>query len=579
MPASALLLAPDFTILAATASYLRDTMTSAADIVGRGIFDVFPDNPDDPAATGVAQLRSSLERVVASRCSDTMAVQKYDVRRSAMEGSQFEERHWSPVNSPVLDGEGVLVGIVHQVMDVTEFVRPQASREADGHAASMHTEAMEHEVYIRAQELQRVNERLRLSEERFRLLGRATNDIIWDWDLVTGQAWVSDGFEALLGYRPDEIEPFVERETGTVNHHAWQVHIHPDDRESVARQHAEAIESGASWQFEYRLIHRSGHAVWAESRGVVLRDDGGRAVRAIGGTRDLTAEKAAETRLREHAALIDQASDAIVVRDLDDRVLVWSAGAERLYGWAADEITGSRDPNALSSESDPRRLLQQAGAWHGESLHTTKDGGTVVVEERWTLLTDDTGAPRGVLVMSTDLTEQRRLVHRAFRDPLTGAANRALFEEHLDSALRRLHRHDHLAAVLVVDLDHFKEVNDTYGHTGGDTVLREVAARLERTVRASDTVARIGGDEFAIVLDELPTVADADMSAERIWIELTSTPVMIGDTPVPIDASVGVAVAEAPDEEVIDLLDRADRAMYLAKRADVRRRRHPTAFQ
>ncbi|HLG69257.1 MAG TPA: PAS domain-containing protein, partial [Chloroflexota bacterium] len=128
-PGLYLVLAPDLRIVAASDAYLRATMTVRDQIVGRGIFDAFPDNPDDPGATGVANLRASLEHVLRDKTPHTMAVQKYDVRQPASEGGAFEERYWSPVNSPVLDEKGEIAWIIHRVEDVTEFVRMQ-QREA-----------------------------------------------------------------------------------------------------------------------------------------------------------------------------------------------------------------------------------------------------------------------------------------------------------------------------------------------------------------------------------------------------------------------------------------------------------------
>ncbi len=140
---------PDFTILGASDAYLRATLTERGKIVGRGLFDVFPDNPDDPNAAGTRNLRASLERVLAGKTSDMMAVQKYDVRRPEIEGGGFEERFWSPVNSPVLSAEHEVLYVIHRVEDVTEFVRVSRSREA-----------MELEIQRRSRELEAANREL-----------------------------------------------------------------------------------------------------------------------------------------------------------------------------------------------------------------------------------------------------------------------------------------------------------------------------------------------------------------------------------------------------------------------------------
>ncbi len=158
---------PRFTILEATSAYLRATLTERAAIVGRGLFEVFPDNPDDPHATGTSNLRASLERVIASGAPDTMAVQKYDIRKPDDQGGGFEERFWSPINAPVMSPTGGLAFIIHRVTDVTELVR---TRQLD----ELRREAMNLELVARGQELDAANKLLRGANDR---LGLANNEL------------------------------------------------------------------------------------------------------------------------------------------------------------------------------------------------------------------------------------------------------------------------------------------------------------------------------------------------------------------------------------------------------------------
>lgn len=179
-PGLYLVLKPDLTIVAVSDAYLKATLTVRENILGRGIFDVFPDNPDDPQATGVANLRASLVRVLNTKAPDTMAVQKYDIRRPAAEGGGFEERYWSPVNSPVLDDEGKLAYIIHRVEDVTEFVRlKQQGIEQSNLARELRKRAdqMEVEVFLRAQELQQANEKLRAANAELDRLYQKTKEL------------------------------------------------------------------------------------------------------------------------------------------------------------------------------------------------------------------------------------------------------------------------------------------------------------------------------------------------------------------------------------------------------------------
>lgn len=168
VPGLYLVLTPDFTIVAVSDAYLHATMTARDRILGRKLFDVFPDNPDDPHATGTSNLRASLERVLQTRQPDTMAVQKYDIRRPESEGGGFEERYWSPVNSPVLAPDGCVAFIIHRVEDVTEFIRlKQQGSEQHRVAEELRTRAgqMETEIFLRAQEVQEANRQLRVANE------------------------------------------------------------------------------------------------------------------------------------------------------------------------------------------------------------------------------------------------------------------------------------------------------------------------------------------------------------------------------------------------------------------------------
>jgi signal transduction histidine kinase len=180
-PGLYLVLLPDFRIVAVSDAYLQATMTSRDAILGKGIFEVFPDNPDDPTATGERNLRESLQRVLASRRADSMAVQKYDIRRPASEGGGFEERYWSPVNSPVAGVAGEVLYIIDRVEDVTEFVRlKQKGQERERVAEALRARAgqMESEVYVRAQQLSEANRQLRTANESLERLYRQIAELM-----------------------------------------------------------------------------------------------------------------------------------------------------------------------------------------------------------------------------------------------------------------------------------------------------------------------------------------------------------------------------------------------------------------
>jgi PAS domain S-box-containing protein len=207
-PGSYLVLATDFTILAVSDAYLRATMTKREQILGRGIFDVFPDNPDDPAATGVRNLRASLLRALQNKSPDTMAVQKYDIRMPESEGGQFEQRYWSPVNTPVLGELGEVIYLIHRVEDVTDFVcLRQKDLQQQELTAELRerAERMEMEVFSRSRELQERTGDLRRSEAQFRALFEFSPDAIVASDSEGRITEINARVATMFGYQRDEL--------------------------------------------------------------------------------------------------------------------------------------------------------------------------------------------------------------------------------------------------------------------------------------------------------------------------------------------------------------------------------------
>ena len=276
-------------------------------------------------------------------------------------------------------------------------------------------------------------------------------------------------------------------------------------------------------------------------------------------------------------SLIQHSSDLITVLGPDGEIMYQSPSIERVLGYTPAEVSGQRFAD-LVTPADRHRLahLVASGATGtGEPSQavecglTHKDGGTRQFEILMTSLLHDEHVG-GIVLNSRDVSERKafeeQLAHQAFHDGVTGLANRALFTERVRHALARTRREDRGLAVIFLDLDDFKTINDSLGHAAGDEVLQEVARRLDQSIRGADTAARFGGDEFAVLLEDVANSQEAADAAERI-LELLALPVIAGHKELALRGSLGISVAEhGSTAEADDMIRDSDAAMYIAKR-------------
>ena len=305
-----------------------------------------------------------------------------------------------------------------------------------------------------------------------------------------------------------------------------------------------------------------------------LRDLGGRL------TVEITERERTEDALRESEerfrGLFEEAPVAYHEIDCEGIVLRVNRAECTLLGYEAEEILGKYtwDFIALEEREPARQAFRRkiGGEQPLEIVHRTdirRDGAPLTVEIHQSLIRDAKGAVTGMRTARVDITERERaeeqLVRNAFSDALTGLANRALLRDRLDRALKRQIRHpDYLFAVLFLDLDRFKLVNDSLGHTIGDELLRAVARRLEKCLRSQDTVARLGGDEFTMFLEDIRDETDATRVAERVHKDLRA-PFQVAGHEVFTTSSIGIALSSTGYTQPEDLLRDADTAMYRAK--------------
>ena len=383
-------------------------------------------------------------------------------------------------------------------------------------------------------------------------------------DLSTSETQYSAGFRGIFAAPPElELDRDVLLER-----------VHPDDRELIDESLELALRKRRPFSFEVRVRRFDDADGAIRVRGKLEFGDDGQPRRLIGTIQDVT-EDARERSARELLGyVVDSSNDAIITKQRDGTIASWNRGAERLYGWTAEEAIGQPigliEPVERAGER--RQILEKV--FGGESLdhleteRIRKDGTRLVVSLTVSPVRDSHGEIVSAAIIARDITErtryEQRLRHLADHDQLTGLFNRRRFDEELKRELARAGRYHSRGAVLSVDIDNFKSINDSAGHAAGDAVLSEAAGVLERRFRASDIVARIGGDEFAVLLPSVD-VDEARAAAEDLLASIHGSKAVFGGKPLRITASIGVAAFESDDATAGELLTGADLAMYAAK--------------
>jgi len=375
--------------------------------------------------------------------------------------------------------------------------------------------------------------------------------------------YISGAVETITGYRPEEV--VVPHDT------AW---VHPADRaryERFTRELATTTDTDPTLEFRYR--HADGS--WRVMEMIGNNQLANPAIAGIVTTsRDITSRVQAEAVQRELATIVTSSQDAIAGTSLDGMITSWNRGAEVLYGYSAAEVLGQSitcimpPERAYDFPSLRQRIRQGETITDYDTVRLTKTGQRIDVALTLSARTDERGQIIGFSTIARDIRERKRLedelLHQAVHDNLTGLPNRTLFQDRLTQALARTTRQAGLVAILFLDLDNFKVINDSLGHAAGDQVLVTMATRLATCLRPGDTAARLGGDEFTLLLEDLTDPQEAGSVAQRLLTALQA-PMLIGNQELLISASIGVVIANGTDGQAAEMLRRADVAMYHAK--------------
>ena len=399
------------------------------------------------------------------------------------------------------------------------------------------------------------------AESRLRsVLARYGSDMITVLEPDGTPRYESPAVERALGYRPKELSAGE----------AFRF-VHPDDVDNLGRSVAEALSKpGKSPPVEFRMWHADGSWRWFESSGNNLSHDPDvRGIVVV--TSDVTERREAEEALKEREkllrAVVTGASVVVFAADRDGKITLSEGKALGSVGEEPGSAVGRSIYEMCADEPDILENVRRA--FSGEEVAATVEIGGLAFETRYSPMRGEDGAVTGIVGVATDVSERRRLEkqleHRAFHDSLTGLPNRDLLADRLGHALASTERRGRKVAVLFLDLDNFKLVNDSLGHDAGDELLVEAASRIGSVLRSKDTVARLGGDEFVVLLEDVAGEAEATEVAERV-IQMLKPPVSLGDEKVSVTVGIGVALAGAGEGRTPEaLLGDADTAMYRAK--------------
>jgi diguanylate cyclase (GGDEF)-like protein/PAS domain S-box-containing protein len=426
-----------------------------------------------------------------------------------------------------------------------------------------------HDVTERTHAQQRLAE----LEERSRLALEASGSGSFDWHAGSNRVFLSEHCRHILGFVADSFE----LDTGQLPRL-----VHPDDLALARDTLARVTSNAATFSVELRVRHLYGHWLWlrCQGRAVPGPGPGGAVGRVFGACSDITRAREAEEALERASLVFAHSSDAIAIADAEGRIIMVNPGFTRMRGYGSDEIVGHTAElyNAgVEREGGHEALRAEAratGHAKGEVWSRHKDGHLIAEQRSVTAVKVAGGAVRHYIEIASDITRAKKdeelLWRQANYDCLTGLPNRHLFLDRLRQAIGNSHRGEHPAfSLLYIDLDQFKEVNDTLGHAVGDQLLKEAAQRLLRCTRETDTVSRIGGDEFTVLLVDMHDLDnEAPQVIERVTREIIasmSQPFHIEGETVHLSASIGVTHFPGDAGDADSLLKHADQAMYAAK--------------
>ncbi|WP_052700587.1 two-component system response regulator [Methylocucumis oryzae] len=413
-------------------------------------------------------------------------------------------------------------------------------------------------------------QQLRQSEAQLRLSLAAGKQGLWDYSPLTNEIRVNAEYALMLGYEANEFSSLRLSE--------WFASIHPED-EAIVKTSFRAYLLGeqSEYRISFRQRCRDGSWRWILATGsIVERDAAGNPLRILGTHTDIQQNKLVEEQLQLLAKVFEHSGEGIILCDADARILSCNQAYCQITGYTQQEII-QQTPKILSIQQKDqayfakmRNALKKHSYWQDEVWDVRKNGEQYPVLLGISVVRNQEGRITHYIGIFSDITERKvaeqKIEFLAHHDSLTGLPNRTLLQERFAQALIAASRSHTLVALLFLDLDRFKHINDSLGHDMGDLLLQGIAERLSNCVREADTICRYGGDEFIIILTNLPDALIAERVAEKIIAQLHQ-PFAINSHQLTTSFSIGISVYPSDGNTLDDLLKKADIAMYQAKKA------------
>lgn len=402
-------------------------------------------------------------------------------------------------------------------------------------------------------------------EKRLSLATVANGVGIWDLYPQTEELIWDDSMFSLF---------HINKEDFSGAYDAWVSSMHPDDREKADKELNTALLGGKSFDTDFRVIWPNGEIRNIRGMAKVFRDDAGKAIRMLGINADITDQKKAEEKLTLAANVFTHAREGITITDADGIIIDVNDTFTTSTGYSREEAIGQNPRFLQSGRQSPEfyenmwKALLTEGYWYGELWNRRKSGEVHVEMKTISAVRNEHGITTHYVALSNDIThikeQQERLERMGNYDILTNLPNRSLLADRLSHAMSQCRRHERLLAVAFLDLDNFKAINDSHGHDVGDQLLITLSARMSEALREGDTIARIGGDEFVAVLEDLITIEDCEPLLDRL-LKAASEPFTIADMKLSVSASIGVTLYPQDNVDADQLMRHADQAMYVAK--------------